>query len=194
MNENVNINDLLSDFMQERKVPMANDAASAGLFLGVGLGIIGLIDGFVMGSIVASFILNVFAWILFVLVLQMALRARVIKRGKPVLDMVEAWGYTVLVSFFAGIIFGLVRYIVFRYIAHDFFAELYDSVIQSIREVEAAQNVGTILTPEMLSVMDRLWNAPVTWFVGGLVNVVFTGALVGLVISAVGRRNPLTMR
>ncbi len=184
MNEEVNINDILSEAMREREVPMGHDAARAGLVLGVGQGLVCLAEGAFAGSLIAGFMLNTLSWIIFAVLLQLALRGRVLKRGKPMLGLGESWLYLMLISFFAGIIVGLARYVVFRFIAYDYFSETYEYILDTVQQTQK-------LPADVLSVMDGVWHAPWVWFVGGIVNTLFTGAFIGLIVAAIGRRNPL---
>jgi len=167
----------------ERRVPMASDAARAGLAMGGVMSATLLLRGLFMTNAVISVLLNIVSIAAVIMVLQMSLRARVVKRGKIILDFGEAWGYTVLISLFAGIITGVAYYINFRFIAHEYFSEAYRTITLTVMKAPDVKDT--------LRLMDKVWNSPLVWFASGIVNTVFTGGFIGLVIAATGRRNPL---
>ena len=130
-----------------------------------------------------NILLNMVSIVAMIVILQLSLRARVINRGKAILDFTESWGYTVLISLFAGIITGVAYYVNFRFVAHEYFSDMYGTITATVAK---SPNVR-----DTLRMMDRVWNSPFIWFVSGIVNTIFTGGFIGLIISATGRRNPL---
>lgn len=176
----------ITEPMEQRHVPMASDAARAGLVMGGIMSATLFLRALMMNNAAVSVLLNIASMIAVIVVLQLAVRARVVKRCKAMLDFGEAWGYTVLVSLFAGMITGVAYYINFRFIAHDYFSEIYGAITTSVTKSPDASKT--------LKLMDKVWNSPLVWFISGIVNTVFTGGFIGLIIAATGRRNPLIKR
>ncbi len=186
-NKTPDINEIIAGITGgERHVPMASDAARAGLVMGAAMSVALLIRGLFMTNAAINILLNIVSMVAVIMVLQLALRARVIKRGKVMLDFGEAWGYTVLISLFAGIITGVAYYINFRFIAHEYFSEAYRTVTVAVMKGSDVKDT--------LRLMDKVWNSPFVWFASGIVNTVFTGGFIGLIIAATGRRHPLIKR
>ncbi len=182
-NKTPDMNDMIAGLTGgERRVPMASDAARAGLAMGGVMSATLLLRGLFMTNAVISVLLNIASIVAVIMVLQLSVRARVVKRGKIMLDFGEAWGYTVLISLFAGIITGVAYYINFRFIAHEYFSEAYRTITLAVMKAPDVKDT--------LRLMDKVWNSPFVWFASGIVNTVFTGGFIGLVIAATGRRNP----
>ena len=182
----IDISSFLLNNMNERKVPMAHPAAKAGLVLGVSVSATQILAALFAESSFLPVLFNILQIIAFVIVLQAALRIRVIKRSVPVIGFGEAWGYTVLISFFAGIIVGVFKYIIFKYIAYESYQEFFnlymDTVLQGSYDAE------------MINLATKMWNSPLIWLFSGITSTVFGGAFIGLLEAAINRRNPLMNR
>ncbi|MDE6482621.1 MAG: DUF4199 domain-containing protein [Rikenellaceae bacterium] len=183
-NKTPDINDIIAGLTGgERRVPMASDAARWGLAMGGAMSAALLIRGLFITNATVNILLNIVSIVAVIMVLQLAVRARVVKRGKIMLDFGEAWGYTVLISLFAGMITGVAYYVNFRFIAHEYFSEAYRTLTLTVTKSPDVTDT--------LRLMDKVWNSPFVWFVSGIANTVFSGGFIGLIVAATGRRNPL---
>lgn len=179
----IDISSFLLNNMNERKVPMAHPAAKAGLVLGVSVSATRILASLFADSSFLPVIFNILQIIIFVIILQAALRVRVIKRSVPIIGFVEAWGYTVLISSFAGIIVGVFEYIIFKYIAYETYQQFFNIYMNTVLQGSYDNNMITFAT--------KMWNSPLIWFFSGIINTILGGAFIGLLVSAINRRNPL---
>lgn len=97
----------------------------------------------------------------------------------------RAVGYIFAMLMFAGIVYGVGRFLMMNFIARDY----YDAINAKAMEVMVAAYQGSPMA-EQISLMGRMMTNPIVLIIVGIIEMVCKGGVLGLVLAAFFNRKP----
>ncbi|MDR1670944.1 MAG: DUF4199 domain-containing protein [Alistipes sp.] len=97
----------------------------------------------------------------------------------------QAVGYIFAMMMFAGIVYGIGRFLMVNFIARDYYDAINEAAL-----AEAMQKLQGSPMAEQMGMMTRMMTNPIVLLLSGILEMVVKGGFLGLILAAFFKKNP----